>query len=212
MKSSLELGSHTRRDLQSLKILDHHSREDFLRDIPLLRAHRSVVKSSEVCWKVSKYKAELVKVRHKLGSILEELKERRKLMIEREKHINTIIENLILSQNPITDSIKQNTGNSTIVKIPDKHKNKNNTETSKILDSSNRASEIEVLEESKMAGLEKRSGDFAGAEMPSLSVLPIINVTPFSGKDQDAGRWIAVLESKFIQAGFNSLEDVPGWM
>ncbi|KHJ33948.1 hypothetical protein EV44_g3923 [Erysiphe necator] len=133
-------------------------------------------------------------------------------MIEREKHINTIIENLILSQKPITDSIKQNTGNSTIVKIPDKHKNKNNTETSKILDSSNRASEIEVLEESKMAGLEKRSGDFAGAEMPSLSVLPIINVTPFSGKDQDAGRWIAVLESKFIQAGFNSLEDVPGWM
>ncbi|KAI6245401.1 hypothetical protein HI914_06363 [Erysiphe necator] len=70
-------------------------------------------------------------------------------MIEREKHINTTIENLILSQSPITDSIKQNTGNSTIVKIPDKYKNKNNTETSKILDSSNRASKIEVLEESK---------------------------------------------------------------
>ncbi|KAI6247049.1 hypothetical protein HI914_05083 [Erysiphe necator] len=78
-------------------------------------------------------------------------------MIEREKHINTIIENLILSQSPITDSIK--------------------------------ASKIEVLEESKMAGIEIRSGDFAGAEMPSLSVLPTINVTPFSGKDQDAGRW-----------------------
>ncbi|KAI6246134.1 hypothetical protein HI914_05627 [Erysiphe necator] len=133
-------------------------------------------------------------------------------MIEREKHINTIIENLILPQSPITDSIKQNTGNSTILKIPDKYKNKNTTETSKILDSSDRASKIEVLEESKMAEIEKRPGDLAGAEMPSLPVLPIINVTLFSGKDQDAGRWIAVLVNKSIQAGFNSLEDVPGWM
>ncbi|RKF76410.1 hypothetical protein GcM1_227043 [Golovinomyces cichoracearum] len=38
--------------------------------------------------------------------------------------------------------------------------------------------------------------DVAGAKRPSLSVLPIINVTPFSGRDQDAGRWIAVSENK----------------
>ncbi|RKF63235.1 hypothetical protein OnM2_026083 [Erysiphe neolycopersici] len=81
-------------------------------------------------------------------------------MIEREKHSKTIIENLILSQSPITDSKKQNIGNSTIYK--------NNTKTSKILDCSSRESKIEVLEESKMAGIEKRSNDFANAEMLSL--------------------------------------------
>ncbi|RKF58643.1 hypothetical protein GcM3_180037 [Golovinomyces cichoracearum] len=70
----------------------------------------------------------------------------------------------------------------------------------------------EGLDELEMAERKNIFGDVAGAKRPSLFVLPIINVTPFSGRDQDAGRWIAVLESKFHQAGFDSAEDIPGWM
>ncbi|RKF58640.1 hypothetical protein GcM3_180011 [Golovinomyces cichoracearum] len=73
-------------------------------------------------------------------------------------------------------------------------------------------SNTEGLDELEMAERKYIFGDVAGAKRPSLSVLPIINVTPFSGRDQDAGRWIAVLESKFFQAGFDSAEDIPGWM
>ncbi|RKF54318.1 hypothetical protein GcM3_210034 [Golovinomyces cichoracearum] len=68
------------------------------------------------------------------------------------------------------------------------------------------------LKELEMAERKNSFGDVAEVKIPSLSVLPIINVTPFSERDQDAGGWIAALEIKFVQAGFDSAENVPGWM
>ncbi|TQS36021.1 hypothetical protein Golomagni_03538 [Golovinomyces magnicellulatus] len=124
-------------------------------------------------------------------------------MIKRDKYITT---------SHFTDLVKQDARSFYSIDSLGIHEKEKNSKFSKKIDCIFETSKSKELEEPRMTGIEKRSGDIAGANMPSLSVLPIINVTPFSGKDQDAGRRIAVLESKVIQAEFNSVEDVPGWM
>ncbi|TQS33329.1 hypothetical protein Golomagni_06332 [Golovinomyces magnicellulatus] len=186
--------------IQQSKILDLQSREVLLQDIPYLHAHRCIVKSSEARWKLNEYQAESSRVKQKIISIL---KERRKLMIKRDKHINTVIDNLILSQSHFTDLVKQDANSFYSLDSLGIHEKKKNSKNFK---------KIDFIFETSKSKEKKKPGDIPGAGEPLSSVLPIINVTPFSGSDQDAGRWIAFLESKFVQAGFISGEDVPGWM
>ncbi|RKF58634.1 hypothetical protein GcM3_180047, partial [Golovinomyces cichoracearum] len=186
--------------------------EILLRDIPILHAFRCIVKSTEARWKVYGYQAEASRVTHKLHSILEKLKKRQELLKRREEHVDTIINNLILYQNLATDSITQDIKNFSAKDISGKLENNKNTQMFNKSDYIIKESNTEGLDVLEMAEWKNIFGDIAGAKRPSLSVLPIINVTLFSERDQDAGRWIAVLESKFVQAGFDSAEDIPGWM